>query len=267
MKSSFGINDLLQSLGPLQRGVARHPMYAYLQSADDVRVFMEYHVYAVWDFMGLLKALQRHLTCTASTWVPAGTAEIRRLVNEMVLEEESDEIGGVATSHFELYRRAMQEAGAGCTRIDAFIARIRECWPVDAALVAAGAPAGAQAFVRTTFETIASDQPHVIASAFAFGREDAIPNMFAAIVGQIPERQGLATFERYLGRHIELDGGAHGSMAIAMLHQLCGDDADKWRQAAGSAARALAARIALWTAIQEALESRKACPVPTPRAA
>ncbi|MGH7160692.1 MAG: DUF3050 domain-containing protein [Acetobacteraceae bacterium] len=267
MTSSFGMNDLLNRLQPLQRDVAGHPMYAHLRSADDVKVFMEYHVYAVWDFMGLLKALQRHLTCTDSLWMPTGTAGIRRLVNEMVLEEESDEVDGVATSHFELYRAGMQEAGASCAAIDSFIARIRQGWAVDAALAASAVPSGARGFVGTTFEAIASNQAHVIASAFAFGREDAIPNMFGAIVGRIPEREGLATFERYLNRHIELDGGAHGSMAMAMLNQLCGNDPDKWREAAQSAAQALAARIALWTAIQEALERRQSRARGTPRAA
>lgn len=264
MSSSYGINDLLLRLESVRRDVAGHPMYAHLKSCDDVQVFMQYHVYAVWDFMALLKALQRHLTCTRSAWSPRGTAQIRRLVNEMVLEEESDEIDGVATSHFELYRSAMQEAGADVSRIDAFMARIQEGWGVDAALAACGVPAGAQAFVRSTFETIASDQPHVIASAFAFGREDAIPNMFGSIVGAIPERKTLALFELYLNRHIQLDGGAHGSMAIAMLNQLCGEDVNKWREAAEAAVRALGARIAFWTSIQQALENHPA-PAEVPR--
>ncbi len=266
MSLLFGINELLHRVEPIRRDVAAHPMYAHLKSYDDVRVFMEYHVYAVWDFMALLKALQRHLTCTQSTWSPTGTAQIRRLVNEMVLEEESDEIAGVAISHFELYRAAMQEAGADVTRIDAFLGCIREGWGVDAALAACGAPAGVRAFVGSTFETITSNLPHVIASSFAFGREDAIPNMFSSIVRAVPERKALAKFELYLNRHIQLDGTAHGSMAIAMLNQLCGEDYNKWRQAADTAVRALGARIALWTAIQQALDSRArrsgTCPEP-----
>ena len=267
MSSSYGLNDLLLRLEPVRRDVAGHPMYAHLKSCDDVQVFMEHHVYAVWDFMALLKTLQRHLTCTKSTWSPAGTAQIRRLINEMVLEEESDEIDGAAISHFELYRAAMQEAGADVSRIDAFLARIREGWAVDAALTACAAPAGARTFVRSTFEIIASDQPHVIASAFAFGREDAIPNMFGSIVGAIPDRKTLTTFELYLNRHIQLDGDAHGSMAIAMLNQLCGDDPARWREAADAAVRALGARIAFWTAIQQALESRAARAATAPQPA
>ncbi len=256
MPLSYGLNELLLRLEPLRRDVAEHPMYAHLKSREDVQVFMEHHVYAVWDFMALLKALQRLLTCTHSTWSPIGTAQIRRLVNEMVLEEESDEIDGVATSHFELYRVAMHEAGANVGRIDAFIDRIRAGCGVDRALADSGVPPGVQTFVRSTFETIASDVPHVIASAFAFGREDTIPNMFGSIFGAIPELKQLATFERYLNRHIQLDGDAHGMMAIAMLNQLCAGDSQKWREAADTAVRALGARIALWTAIQQALGSR-----------
>lgn len=252
--SSAAMGNLLHRLEPLRRELAAHPMYGRLQHLEDARVFMRYHVFAVWDFMALLKALQRHLTCTESNWTPTGTARIRRLINEMVLEEESDEIDGVATSHFELYRAAMREAGADVQTIDAFLARVGAGADVDVALAESGAPAGARAFVRATFATIALGRPHAIAAAFALGREDAIPNMFGPILGALREHADeLGTFELYLNRHIELDGGAHSSMASAMLEELCGQDGGKWEEAADAAARALTARIALWEAIEAAL--------------
>lgn len=84
-------------------------MYERLQTLPDLRCFMEHHVFAVWDFMSLLKVLQRELTCTAVPWVPTANAPARRLVNEIVLEEESDlDSEGRPTSHFELYVRAME---------------------------------------------------------------------------------------------------------------------------------------------------------------
>lgn len=96
---------------------------------------MEHHVYAVWDFMSLLKYLQHHLTCTQSPWVPKGSAELRFFINEIVLGEESDEdpTGG-HISHFELYKRAMAEAGASHVSIDKVVAALQQSHTVAEAL-------------------------------------------------------------------------------------------------------------------------------------
>lgn len=251
------MDNLLRQIAPWRTELAAHPLYGHLRSLQDVRTFMSYHVYAVWDFMALLKALQRHVTCVWSQWTPVGSARIRRLINEMILEEESDEIDGVATSHFELYRQAMIEAGADPAPIDRFLAGIDASMNVPARLGVCNAPAGVQAFVGTTFQTIATERPHAIAAAFALGRETAIPAMFGQIVhSACRSTNSLKLFELYLNRHIELDGDAHGAMAIAMLENLCGDDPRKWEESADNAIMALKARIALWDTVDDALSSR-----------
>lgn len=256
MSAANRMDELLRGLQPLSGKLAAHPMYGHLRTLVDLRVFMSYHVYAVWDFMALLKALQRHLTSVEPRWSPAGSARTRRLINEMVLEEESDEIDGVATSHFELYRAAMAEAGADTRPIDAFLARLGEGADLAAAMSACGAPAGARAFVGATFATIASGQPHAIAAAFALGREGAIPKMFGAIVQALRGSGGsLDLFSLYLERHIALDGAEHGEKSLAMLAELCGEDSRKWEEAEASGAGALAARIELWDRVDRALPS------------
>ena len=250
------MDELLRGLQPLSERVAAHPMYAHLRTPEDLRVFMSYHVYAVWDFMALLKALQRSLTCVESRWSPAGSARTRRLINKMVLEEESDEIDGAATSHFELYRAAMAEAGADTGPIDAFLGRLAEGSDLAPAMSACGAPAGARTFVNATFATIATGRPHAIAAAFALGREGAIPKMFGAIVEALRESPGsLGLLILYLERHIALDGDEHGYKALAMLEELCGEDPRKWEEAQASAASALAARIELWDRVDRTLPS------------
>ena len=99
---------LLASLRPLREQVVDHDVYQQMKTVAHVRVLMEHHVFAVWDFMSLLKALQRRLTCVEVPWIPQGDAVGRRLVNELVLEEESGEQrAGRYLSHFELYRAAM----------------------------------------------------------------------------------------------------------------------------------------------------------------
>ena len=98
------LKDLLAHVQPLRERLLAHPIYQRIQRLEDLRVFLEHHVFAVWDFMSLLKWLQRELTCVAVPWVPTGDPLIRRLINEIVLEEESGESEtGDCTSHFELY--------------------------------------------------------------------------------------------------------------------------------------------------------------------
>ena len=78
-------------IAPARTRLLAHPLYARMASLDDVRVFMGSHVFAVWDFMSLLKRLQRDLTCVTVPWVPVGDAEVRFLINEIVCGEESED--------------------------------------------------------------------------------------------------------------------------------------------------------------------------------
>lgn len=258
MRHEVPLAKLRRRIEPARARLAAHPMYREMASVEDIRVFMSRHVFAVWDFMALLKALQRHLTSVEPMWRAVGSARTRRLVNEMVLEEESDEVDGVPTSHFELYRAAMAGSGQPTATIDSFLAAIDRGLGLEEACAAAEVPEGARAFMRVTFATIATAKPHVIASAFTFGREDAIPSMFTPMVAAIPGRDGhLAGFERYLTRHIELDGDDHGPKAIAMLEELCGEDEAKWSEAADAAESALDARIAFWDTILADMRARR----------
>jgi hypothetical protein len=245
------------ALAPLRERLVAHPIYSSLHDLDDVRVFMSHHVFAVWDFMSLLKALQRQLTCVEPVWLPRGDAVARRLINEIVLGEESDDdrTDGYI-SHFELYRRAMGEAGADQAPIAAVLARLEAGDSVFTALAAA--PAAAQRFAVATFALIAQGSLPAIAAAFTIGREDVIPDMFTALVADLHRRRpgGLPTLVDYLDRHIRLDGERHGPMAARLLSSLCGDDASRWAQARAGAEAALQARLLLWDGIRAALPPR-----------
>jgi hypothetical protein len=102
-----------------------HPLYGMIDSLTNLRIFMEYHVFAVWDFMSLLKSLQRSQTSVEIPWCPRPNPTTTRFINEIVLCEESDEDGaGGYTSHFELYRSAMKECGASTAKIDDLVEQV-----------------------------------------------------------------------------------------------------------------------------------------------
>jgi Protein of unknown function (DUF3050) len=83
----------------------------------------------------LLKALQRRLCCVEVPWLPAVDPLGSRLINEVVLAEESDDDGrGGFASHFELYQQAMRRCGASTAGMDNFLGELRRGKPISAAL-------------------------------------------------------------------------------------------------------------------------------------
>jgi Protein of unknown function (DUF3050) len=243
------IEKLKAAVEPARQQVVSHPLYHQLNTKDAVMTFMEHHAFAVWDFMSLLKTLQRRLTCVQVPWVPAGPTSSRHLINDIVLVEESDELDDGFISHFELYLDGMRQAGADTTRIDAFIELLRAGQPVLPSLKEADAPEASAEFVAVTWDFIESAPVHCQAAAFAFGREDLIPDMFDR-VAVLNEKSGqLSTFVDYLRRHIQVDSEEHTPMAMQMLADLCGEDDDKWRQCEETINLAFAARIKLWDGI------------------
>ena len=252
-RSHPGLTELQQTIQPIRTAILGHDMYRQLDSLSDVLTFMHHHVFAVWDFMSLLKNLQRNLTCVSVPWVPSGPTASRRLINEIVLVEESDELGDGYISHFELYVQGMAEAGAETGPVTSFLASLGDGMSVPRALEVSGAPSAASDFVSTTWSILESAPIHCQAAAFAFSREDLIPDMFNRVI-KIDEAHGkLSTFKDYLARHIEVDGEQHTPMAMQMLIDLCGDNTDAWADCAKTVESALQARCALWDAIADAI--------------
>ncbi len=211
---------------------------------------MESHVFAVWDFMCLLKALQQTLTCVEVPWVPTRFPASRRFINEIVLSEESDEYEGRPLSHFEIYLEAMQKAGADTGPMRHVLGRSRTGFDLE------GVPAAARQFVESTFRVIEQASPAAMSATFTFGREDAIPHMFRSLVRDMDREMGggLEQFIWYLERHIDLDGEDHGPLSLRMVADVCGNDAALWQEAADAAENALLARLALWDSILEQIQ-------------
>jgi len=244
--------SLKLALVPLRERLLAHPIYGQLDDARCLRHFMETHVFAVWDFQSLLKALQRHLTCVELPWVPVGSGAVRRLVNEIVLAEESDEApGGEYLSHFELYLAAMRECGAETEPILSFVDRVRRGVQVGAALADPSVPPSVAAFCETTMAIATSGARHRIAAAFAYGREEVIPSMFLRFVERLAAASpaSWSTLRFYLERHIGVDADEHGPMAKRLVESLCGDDPRLWAEATEAAAASLRARLRLWDGV------------------
>ena len=108
-------------LTTLRAELLEHPVYAEVASVTDLRRFMEDHIFAVWDFMSLVKRLQRDLTCTKVPWFPADNARAARLINDIVIGEETDvDPDGSYVSHLDLYLRAMAHVGPSTRQFDKF---------------------------------------------------------------------------------------------------------------------------------------------------
>lgn len=238
-----------------------HRIYELLADTEAVCKFMETHVFAVWDFQTLLKALQSHLTCVGVPWVPTPDTISRRLINEIVLSEESDEDpqGGYA-SHYEIYLRAMEECGSSTKPIRKFVKKIKLGNSVKQVLKENEIPRGVDSFVSTTMGIVGTKEVHKIAAAFAYGREEAVPLMFLELVQQLSKQsQGSwDTFLHYLERHIGLDSEEHGPQAKQLVQRLCGNDSNLWSESFESAKESLVARLSLWDQFAEGLlEFRK----------
>ena len=248
----LSVADIEERIAPLRGRLTSHPLYVSMKTRADLRVFLESHVYAVWDFMCLLKSLQQKLTCVDTFWVPTKLPASRRFVNEIVLGEESDEYLGRPISHFEMYLEAMAESGADTSRVRALLAGER--------LELEGVPEAAAAFVRNTFAVIKRGSVAAQAEAFTCGREDVIPDMFRELVQEMNRESSgeLDKFVWYLERHIEVDGEDHGPLSLQMVSDLCGEDAGLWEEAADAAEKAIEARIALWDGILRDIQTHQA---------
>jgi pyrroloquinoline quinone (PQQ) biosynthesis protein C len=241
-------------LGDTRDRLVHHRLYPLVNSPERLCRFMEMHVYAVWDFQSLLKAMQQRLTCTGIPWLPTADREARRLVNEIVLDEESDELpeGGHA-SHFELYLESMQLAGADTRPIERLLDVLSDGVSLEEAMARAETPAPAADFMRRSFEIIQSDSTHRIVAAFTYGREDVIPDMFRNFVGMLAEQDPNAwgRFLFYVERHISHDDAKHAPICRRIVANLCGTDPTNWAEASKTARQCLEARIALWNAIAD----------------
>ncbi|MEX1187755.1 MAG: DUF3050 domain-containing protein [Bacteroidia bacterium] len=246
------IEHFQNTIRPYSQKIINHKVYSAIKDINDLKIFMQYHIYAVWDFMSLLKALQSNLTCISVPWFPAGVPEIRYLINEIVVGEESDlDLVGNRKSHFELYIDAMKQCGANTSQIEAFLVELINSKNFDSAYEVSKTPAEARRFVDFTFKIINSNKAYLQSAIFTFGREDLIPRMFQSIVNDIHLNfpDSISIFKYYLERHIELDKDYHSILAVQMTSNLCNTNELFWKEAELAVIESLQMRIELWDGV------------------
>lgn len=233
----------METIQEISLGIARHPLFAQIKTLEQLRFFMECHVFAVWDFMSLLKRLQRDITCIQLPWYSSSyNDQMVRFINEIVLAEESDELpDGSVLSHFSLYLKAMEEIGADTSLIKSYLASQDDKYlhPV------------ASDFVKKNLQVAQSGSLFQVACYFFYGREKLIPDMFEQIISVL-EKEDLKAplLSHYLARHIEIDGEEHGPMAEKLLQEI---NHSKNEDPRIYALESLMARKSLWDKVLEGL--------------
>jgi hypothetical protein len=248
----------LDSLIPLKQKLETHPIFERINSVEELKIFMEHHVFAVWDFMSLLKKLQKDLVPNGSPWIPSPNGNLVRFINEIVMEEESDQAFGKGneityTSHYQIYLDAMSEVGASTNVITEFVEEVSGKG-IDAAFDSSKIPDPSLKFMKHTFDLIERGKSHEIASSFAIGRESIVPLMFQRILDQSKlGAQEVPVFRYYLQRHAELDGDHHGPMALKLLENMSAGDPDIENEIVQQAEKSIEQRISFWDGVHAAL--------------
>ena len=248
------VERINNSIFNYRKELLNHSLYSKIKDIEDLRNFTKIHVFAVWDFMSLLKSLQKKLTCVETPWLPNGNSQTAYLINEIVLAEETDiDQNGERKSHYELYLDAIKCFGADTNDIDQFLSKLND-EDIFSAIKSSNIQKEVKDFLEFTFNIIEEGKPHKVAAAFTFGRENLIPSMFTAILKNFQKNfpeQDISKLIYYFERHIELDADEHGPMAMKMITELCENSEIKWKEVEEISKLALEKRIGLWDAIEE----------------
>jgi hypothetical protein len=246
------------SLLPLKQKLETHPIFDRINSIEELKIFMEHHVFAVWDFMSLLKKLQLDLVPSGSPWIPNPNGNLVRFINEIVMEEESDQAFGsendiTYTSHYQIYLDAMSEVGASTNAITDFVMDVAGKG-IHTAFESNKIPKPSLEFMKHTFDLIERGKSHEIAASFAIGRESIVPLMFQRILDQSKlGTDEVPVFRYYLQRHAELDGDHHGPMALKLLKNMSAGSSEKEIEIVKQAEKSIEQRISFWDGVYAAL--------------
>ena len=223
-------------------------------SKEDLKVFMEHHVFAVWDFMSIVKQLQHHICPSGYPWAPSKYTKngIAHLINEITFSEESDkDKNGRFFSHFDLYIMAMKDIDANTENIKNFIDK--QCGSFNTSsknINDIDIPQESLEFVRNTFDCLNTNKISNIAAIFTYGRETTIPDMFIKILNKIDSNNlSFSNLRLYINRHIEIDSSRHGPLSLKLFEHTCDNNQEIYDEAIEYAIISIDKRIGLWDGV------------------
>jgi len=236
----------------LNQKLFEHSLYSNILEIRDLHILMEAHVFAVWDFMSLVKRLQKSLTTVEIPWTPPNNSRCSRLLNEIVLGEESDlNINGDPQSHLEMYLEAMDEIGADSKVFRTFLELVQNGEDVNKSLRLVNIPSYIVEFVEYTMKISLEGSLAEVMGCFFFGREDIIPRMFQNFLDRCKvDLSEAPKLQYYLLRHIDVDANEHGPAALKIMLDMFFDENEaEFGAVIDAACLSIQKRIGLWDGV------------------
>lgn len=248
--------ELYEMLQKMQIKLQGHQIYHSIITPSDLKTFMEHHVFAVWDFMSLVKRLQRDLTSTNLVWESKEYKVATRMINEIILGEESDDITDEGyISHFELYKKAMNEVNAEKKQINCLTDSLKQYHEPNKILKYLSTQTctneDVKKFISETFKVIIDKSTSFNLGYFYYGREHAIPPMFQKLHDSICVNRNTPcpNMKKYLIRHIQVDSESHAPMSEIMMKEVSNGDETEEKEMIIGGIYAIENRIDFWTNI------------------
>ena len=255
IKNMESLDNQKKIIIELKELLVSHQLFANKLSIEQVRVFMESHIFSVWGFMSLVKSLQIRITSNHIPWLPNKNTKngLTNFINEIILCEESDYIDGIGyTSHFEIYLLAMENIKANSEVIRKLIDKLKKEKYNKEFIDKLSIHNEVKDFIKFDLEISQSMNLPKIVGSFTLGREKVIPNMFSYIVPCIKEDASTRHLLTYLKRHICVDGDRHGPLSLKLLDVICEDEKDYFF-AYSSGIKSLELRLKVWDKIASEL--------------
>lgn len=228
MKKDKMIQEINQNFRLELKDFSNHSIHQHINTKQQLQMYMEHQVFAVWANMSLLNYLKEEFTKTTNPWLPIGDPELRFLINKTNLQEETAKnYFGAHQSEFEIYLDAMASTGANTENITNFLRHVSHGTDIFLIIAASKLPLCIKQFIKTVFDIISEDKPHKIAAAFVYSREGMSNLNLINSISEIEKED--KTDHKLIKYYLRLQAEKDSAPSFKILKMLCGEDMNKWR--------------------------------------